>query len=106
MEPQSWKTSRKTILIQYEFIELAFETNMHSAIKDVFKSYRAITQGQYSESLKCVLEHYRDAKLEVILDEEILSKDLPLIRALPNIENDDPSAEIILQSLHPEAVQR
>lgn len=47
---------------------MAFETNMHSAIKDIFKSYRAITQGQYSESLKYVLEHYRDKKLEAILD--------------------------------------
>lgn len=61
---------------------------MHSAIKDIFKSYRAITQGQYSESLKYVLEHYRDKKLETILEEEITSADLALIRDLPNIEID------------------
>ena len=78
-------------MTQYEFIELAFETNMHSSIKDIFKSYRAITQGQYSESLKYVLEHYRDKKLETILDEEITTADLPIIRALPNIEIDEPS---------------
>jgi hypothetical protein len=64
---------------------------MHSSIKDIFKSYRAITQGQYSESLKYVLEHYRDKKLEAILDEEITIADLPIIRALPNIEIDEPS---------------
>lgn len=75
---------------------------MHSAIKDIFKSYRAITQGQYSESLKDVLEHYRDRKLETILDDEDISTaELPMIRALPNIEIDDPSAELILDSLHP-----
>lgn len=79
---------------------------MHSAIKDIFKSYRAITQGQYSESLKYVLEHYRDKKLETILDEEITTADLPIIRALPNIEIDEPSPEIILDSLHPEVKQR
>lgn len=70
---------------------MAFETNMHSSIKDIFKSYRAITQGQYSESLKYVLEHYRDKKLETILDEEITTADLPLIRSLPSIEIDEPS---------------
>ena len=72
--------------MQYEFIELAFETNMQASIKDVFKSYRAVTQGQYSESLKDVLEHFRDRKLEVILDEDIREEDIPLIRTLPNIE--------------------
>lgn len=74
---------------------------MHSAIKDIFKSYRAITQGQYSESLKCVLEHYRDQKLETILETEINSADIALIRALPNIETEDPSPEIIIESLNP-----
>ncbi len=69
MELESLEVSSKSSITQYEFIELAFETNMHSAIKDIFKSYRAITQGQYSESLKYVLEHYRDKKLETILDE-------------------------------------
>ena len=68
MESLTRKISSKSFSTQYEFIELAFETNMHSAIKDIFKSYRAITQGQYSESLKYVLEHYRDKKLEAILD--------------------------------------
>lgn len=58
---------------------------MHSAIKDIFKSYRSITQGQYSESLKCVLEHYRDQKLETILENDINSDDISIIRALPNI---------------------
>jgi translation initiation factor 3 subunit A len=29
-----------------------------------------------------------------------------MIRALPNIEIDDPSAELILDSLHPEVKQR
>ena len=58
---------------------------MHSSVKDIFKSYRAVTQGQYSESLKSVLEHYRDKKLENILEEEIKGDDLALIRALPNI---------------------
>ena len=50
-------------LTQYEFIELAFDNNKHSSIKDILKSYRSLTQGQYSESLKDVLEHYRDRKL-------------------------------------------
>lgn len=30
-----------------KFIDLAFETNMHSYIKEVLKSYRAITQNQH-----------------------------------------------------------
>jgi hypothetical protein len=64
---------------------------MHSAIKDIFKSYRSITQGQYSESLKCVLEHYRDQKLETILENDINSDDISIIRALPNIEIEEPS---------------
>ena len=85
---------------------MAFETNNHLYVKDIFKSYRAITQGQYSESLQCVLEHYRDNKLETILEEEITTEDLPLIRNLGNIESEDPSAEIILQSLNPEVVKR
>ena len=92
--------------MQYEFIELAFETNMQSSIKDVFKSYRAVTQGQYSESLKDVLEHFRDRKLEVILDEEIREEDIPLIRGLLNIEVEDPSPERIVESLEPEVKQR
>ena len=91
LESQSLKTCCKLFLTQYEFIELAFETNMHSSIKDIFKSYRAITQGQYSESLKYVLEHYRDKKLETILEEEITTADLPIIRALPSIEIEEPS---------------
>lgn len=49
--------------LAYEFIELAFDNNKHASIKDVLKSYRSLTQGQYSESLKDVLEHYRDRKL-------------------------------------------
>ena len=48
MELESLKISCTSAFIQYEFINLAFETNMHSSIKDIFKSYRAITQGQYS----------------------------------------------------------
>ena len=65
---------------------------MHSYVKDIFKSYRAITQGQYSESLQCVLDYYRDEKLEVILEEDIKKDELEMIRALPNIENEEPSA--------------
>lgn len=79
---------------------------MHASVKDIFKSYRAITQGQYSESLQCVLEYYRDNKLETILDEEFKEGDLEIIKALPNIESEDPSPEIIFQSIDPEKVRR
>lgn len=58
--------------LAYEFIELAFDNNKHSSIKDVLKSYRSLTQGQHFESLKDVLEHYRDRKLQAILEEDIL----------------------------------
>jgi translation initiation factor 3 subunit A len=78
---------------------------MHHSIKDIFKSYRAITQGQYSESLKCVLEYYRDEKLESILDEEIPKESLEVIRALPNIETESPSVEIIMRSMHTDKVK-
>jgi hypothetical protein len=41
--------------LAYEFIDLAFNNNKHSSIKDVLKAYRSLTQSQYPESLKDVL---------------------------------------------------
>jgi len=52
------------------------------------------------------LEHYRDTKLENILDEDISKEDINIIRALPNIENEEPSTEIIMQSMHTDVVKR
>ena len=85
-----------------KFIDLAFETNMHSYIKEVLKSYRAITQNQHPESLKGVLEYYRDKKLEEILEDETLASQLPFIRDMPDIETDEASSEIIFSSFQSE----
>lgn len=51
------------------FLDLAFQTEKHSKIKEVLKSYRGVTQNQHPDSLKTILEYYRDNKLQQILDE-------------------------------------
>lgn len=49
------------------FLDLAFLTEKHSKIKEVLKYYRAVTQNQHPDSLKSILESYRDSKLQQIL---------------------------------------
>ena len=74
------------------FLDLAFETNKHSKIKDVFRSYTAITQNQHPDSLKSILEYYRDNKLQQILDEQIPEDSDDYIRTMRSIESDEASS--------------
>lgn len=83
------------------FLDLAFVTNKNSKIKDVLKSYRNITQNQHPDSLKSILEYYRDDKLQHILEEGIEEDSLDYIRSMRSIESDEASSEIILSSFNP-----
>lgn len=70
-------------------MDLAFETEKHASIKEVLKHYRSITQSQYPDSLKHILEYYRDTKLQSILDDNISTDlDMDFVRNMNNIEED------------------
>lgn len=84
------------------FLDLAFKTEKHANIKEVLKHYRSITQSQHPDSLRHILEYYRDSKLEVILEDSIKDDDLEFVRSMPNIEEDEASSEIIISSFSPE----
>jgi hypothetical protein len=81
---------------------LAFETKKHSKIKEVLKNYRSVTQNQHPDSLKSILEYYRDNKLQKILDEQIPRDCLEFMREMRSIEDDEASSEVIISSFNPE----
>lgn len=88
--------------MQELFLDLAFQTEKHSKIKEVLKSYRAVTQNQHPDSLKTILEYYRDNKLQQILDEEIPKESTDSIRDMKSVEDDESSSEIIISSFSPD----
>jgi len=62
-----WDISLERLL--YQFLDLSFQLRKQHLIKEVLKAYRMLTQLQYTDSLKTVLEYYRNKRLEVILKE-------------------------------------
>lgn len=89
-------------LTQELFLDLAFETEKHANIKEVLKHYRSITQNHHTDSLKHILEYFRDVKLQGIIDENLPGDILEFVRNMTNIEEDEASSEIILSSFDPE----
>ena len=66
-------------------MDLAFETEKHASIKEVLKHYRSITQNHHTDSLKHILEYFRDVKLQGIIDENLPGDILEFVRNMTNI---------------------